>query len=103
MFLGWIQLRGNCTLASSSFHYLGPDYLGSQPDGERLAVVWACVAADRTLDLDDLIVDHILPTHANFLLRAVFQNEESGPPDLKNMIGPGVDCGNGIVLEIDGL
>ena len=73
MLLGWIQLRGNYALASFSSHCLGPGYGGSRPDCERLAVLWAYVAAEPALDLEDLIVDHMLLTHANVLLRAVLQ------------------------------
>ena len=82
MLLGWIQLRGNYALASFSSHCLGPDYGGSHPDCERLAALLAYVAAEPTLDLEDLIVDHMLLTHGNVLLRAVLQIWKSDPPAL---------------------
>ncbi len=82
MLLGWIQLRENYALASSSFHCLGPDDGGSHADRSGLDVVWACVAAGLALALGILVVDRVLLTLASFLLRVVLRGWRSDPPAL---------------------
>ena len=77
--LSWTLLGENYALSSFSSHYLGLEYGGSHSDCERLAVGWAYVAAEPTLGSEDLIVDHILLTLANVLLRAVLQNWKFDP------------------------
>lgn len=87
MLLGWIQLRENYALASSSFHCLGPDYGRSHVDRSGLAVVWACVAAGLALALGVLVVDLLLLTLANFLLRVVLRGWRSDLPALSMVSG----------------
>ena len=87
MLLGWIRLRENYALASSSFHCLGPDYGGSHADRSGLDVVWACVAAGLALASGILVVDHVLLTLASFLLRVFLLGWRSDPPALSMVSG----------------
>ena len=87
MLLGWIQLRENYALASSSFHCLGPEYGGSHADRSGLAVVWVCSAAVLALALGVLVVDRVLLTLASSLLRVVLRGWRSDLPALSLVSG----------------